>query len=187
MPVPALVPPILLICPIQDRANLEAALTELKRTKITRKGKPLQFLAPIKHHGVELQPIQLQFGLIFGLKGGYALLDNYWIIGTTLNGVKSAINAFTGREVALAHTKMSVPLNRPSHSHIQIQPSLLIPELKRLPPVAALLLSQLIDPKLIRRIMANMSPLEGLGLITAGINFNDDVVDAEIQIILEEK
>ena len=184
---PALVPPMLLICPIQDRANLEAALTELKRTKITRKGKPLRFPTPIKHQGIELQPIQLQFGLIFGLKGGYALLDDYWVIGTTPGGVESAINAFTGQAVALAHTKMPDLLNRPSHSHIQIQPSLLIPELKRLPPVAALLLSQLIDPKLIRRIADNIFPLETLGLITAGINFNDDVVDAEIQIILERK
>ena len=184
---PALVPPMILICPIQDKSNLEVALTELKRTKITRKGKPLRFLAPIKHHGVELQPIQLQFGLIFGLKGGYALLDNYWVIGTTPGGVESAINAFTGQATALAHTKMPDLLNRPSHSHIQIQPSLLIPELKRLPPVAALLLSQLIDPKLIRRITDNIFPLEALGLITAGINFNDDFVDAEIQVILEEK
>ena len=184
---PALVPPILLICPIQDRANLEAALTELKRTKITRKGKPLRFPAPIKHQGIELQPIQLQFGLIFGLKGGYALLDDYWVIGTTLGGVKSAINTFTGGEVALAHTKMSDSLNRPSHSHIQIQPSLLIPELKRLLPLVGLMFSQQTDAKLIRHITNNLSPLEGLGLITAGINFNDDFVDAEIQVILEEK
>ena len=184
---PALVPPMLLIFPIQDRANLEAALTELKRTKITRKGKPLRFLAPIKHQGVELQPIQLQFGLIFNLNGGYALLDNYWVIGTPLNGVESAINAFTGQAVTLVHTKRPDLLNRPSHSYIQIQPNLLIPELKRLPPVAALLLSQLIDPKLTRRITDNIFPLEALGLITAGITFNEDVVDAEIQIILEKK
>ena len=102
---PTLVPPMLLICPIQDRSNLEAALTELKRTKITRKGKPLRFPAPIKHQGVELQPIQLQFGLIFGLKGGYALLDDYWVIGTTPGGVESAINAFTGQAVALGSHK----------------------------------------------------------------------------------
>ena len=78
-------------------------------------------------------------------------------------------------------------LNRPSHSYIRIQPSLLIPELKRLLPIVGLMFSQQIDTKLIQRIMANMSPLEGLGLITASINFNDDFVDAEIQIILEEQ
>ena len=185
--VPALVPSILLICPIQDRANLEADLTKLKRTKIALNGKPLRFPSPIKHQGIELQPIQLQLGLIFGLKGGYALLDDYWVIGTTLGGVKSAINASTGQGVALADTKIPDHLQQPSHSHIRIQPSLLIPELKRLLPIAGLMLSQQIDVKLIQRIMANMSPLEGLGLITASINFNDDSVDAEIQIILEEK
>ena len=185
--VPALVPSILLICPIQDRANLEAALTELKRTKIALNGKPLRFQAPIKYQGIELQPIQLQLGPIFGLKGGYALLDDYWVISTTLGGVKSSINAFTGQQVALAHTKMSAPLNRPSHSHIQIQPNLLIPELKRLLPLVGLMFSQQINAKLIQRIMANMSPLEGLGLITAGIKVNDDFIDTEIQIILEGK
>ena len=194
--VPALVPSVLLICPIRDRTNLEAALTKLKRTEITLNGKPFRFPSPIQHRGVELQPIQLHLGLIFTLKGGYALLNNYWIIGTTLGGVKSAINAFTGGEVALVDTKMpDLPdkigiqsnLNRPSHNYIRIQPSLLIPELKRLLPIAGLMFPQGGDAKLIQRIMANMSPLEGLGLITAGINFNDDFVDAEIQIILEEE
>ena len=185
--VPALVPSILLICPIRDRANLEADLKKLKRTKIVLNGKPLRFQAPIKYQEIELQPIQLQLGPIFGLKGGYTFLDDYWVIGTTLRGVKSAINAFTGQKVALAHTKMSDLLNRPSHSHIQIQPNLLIPELKRLLPIAGLIFSQQIEAKLIQRIMANMSPLEGLGLIAARVNFNDDFVDAEIQIILEEK
>jgi hypothetical protein len=182
---PALVPSILLICPIQDRANLETALTKLKRTKIALNGKPLRFPSPTKHQGVELQPIQLQLGLIFALKGGYALLDDYWVIGTTLGGVKSAINASTGQGVTLAATKTADHLQQPSHSHIRIQPSLLIPELKRMLPIAGLMLSQQIDTKLIQRIMANMSPLEGLGLTTASINFNDDSVDAEIQIILE--
>ena len=185
--VPALVPSILLICPIQDRANLEAALTKLKRTKIALNGRPLRFPSPIKYQGIELQPIQLQLGLIFALKGGYALLNDYWVIGTTLGGVKSAINASNGQETALAHTKIPAHLQHPSHSHIRIQPNLLIPELKRLLPIASLMLPRQIDVKLIQRLMANMSPLEGLGLITAGINFNDDFIDAEVQIILEKE
>ena len=183
--VPALVPSILLICPIQDRPSLEVALTKLKRTKITLNGKPLRFPSPIKYQGVELQPIQLQFGLIFALKGGYALLDNYWVIGTTLSGVKSAINASTGQGTTLADPTIADHLKRPSHTHIRIQPSLLIPELKRLLPIAGLIFSQQVDSKLIRRLTDNISPLESLGLITASINFNDDSVDAEIQINLE--
>ena len=185
--VPALVPSVLLICPIRDRANLEAALTKLKRTKIALNGKPLRFPAPINYQGIKLQPIQLQLGLIFALKGGYALLDDYWVVGTTFGGVKSAINASTGQETALVDTKMLDHLNHPSHSYIRIQPSLLIPELKRLLPLVGLMFSQQIDAKLIRRITDSIFPLEALGLITAGINFNDDVIDAEIQIILEDK
>ena len=183
--VPALVPSILLICPVQDRAGLEAALSKLKRSEIAVNGKPLRFPSPLKHQGVELQPIQLQLGLIFALKGGYALVDNYWVVGTTLGGVQSAINAFTGGEVALASTTTPDHLQHSSHSYIRIQPNLLIPELKRLLPIAGLMFSQQIDTKLIRRITDNLSPLEALGLITAGINFNDDFVETEIQIILE--
>ena len=185
--VPALVPSILLICPIQDRASLEAALTQLKRTKIAVNGKRLRFPAPIKYQGIELQPIQLRVGLIFALKGGYALIDNYWVIGTTLGGVESAINAFTGQEGTLASIKMPDLLNNSNHNHIRIQPSLLIPELKRLLPIAGLIFSQNVDAKLIRRITDNIYPLEALGLITAGINFNDDSVDAELRIALDGK
>lgn len=185
--VPALIPPALLICPIQDRTSLEAALTQLKSAKISINGKPLRFLSPIKHRGIELQPIQLQLGLIFALKGGYALLDNYWVIGTTLSAVKSVINASTGQEPTLANAKMLPSLQSPSHSHIQIQPNLLVPELKHLLPIAGLMFSQQIDVKLIQRITNNMFPLESIGLITAGINFNGAVVDAEIQIILERE
>ena len=87
----------------------------------------------------------------------------------------------------MLHTKIPDHLQLPSHSHIRIQPNLLIPELKRLLPIAGLVFPRQIDTKLIQRIMANMSSLEGLGLITADINFNDDFVDAKIQIILEEK
>ena len=170
--VPALVPSVVLICPIKDQANLEAVLAKLKRTKISINGKPIRFPSPIKHRDIELQPIQLQLGLIFALKGGYALLDNYWIVSTTLGGVKSAINTFTGYEVSLADTQMPAHLNHPSHSHIRIQPSLLMLELKRLLPIAGLILSQQIDTKLIRRITDNMFPLEGLGLITASINLS---------------
>lgn len=183
--VPALVPSILLICPIQDKPSLETALTKLKRTKIAVNGKRLRFPAPIKYQGLELQPIQLRVGLIFALKGGYALIDNYYVIGTTLGGVESAINSFTGQEDTLASTKMPDLLDHPSHNHIRIQPSLLIPELKRLLPIAGLIFSQNVDAKLIRRITDNISPLEALGLITASVNFNDDSVDAEIQITLE--
>ena len=185
--VPALVPSILLICPIQDKPSLETALTQLKRTKIAVNGKRLRFPSPIKYQGIALQPIQLRVGPIFALKGGYALIDNYWVIGTTLGGVESAINAFTGQEGTLASIKMPDLLNHSSHNHIRIQPSLLIPELKRLLPIAGLIFSQNVDAKLIRRITDNIYPLEALGLITAGINFNDDSVDAEIRIALDGK
>ena len=186
---PALVPSMLLICPIQDQAGLEAALTKLRQAEITLNGKPFQFPPPREYQGIEFQPAQLQLGFMFALKGGYAFIDNYWVIGTTLGALKSSINAFTGQDVALSDAMLPDQLGHPSHSHILIRPSGLIPELKRLIPIAGLLASaagQQIDPKLTMRITNNLFPLEALGLITAGINFSDDFAEAQIQIILEE-
>ncbi|MCZ6678457.1 MAG: hypothetical protein O7E52_14560 [Candidatus Poribacteria bacterium] len=186
---PVRTPSILLICPIRDRAGLEAELIQLQQQKITLNDTPLEFLDPQNYQGISFQPVQLRLGFLLSLKGGYALLDDYWVIGTTVSALKSAIGAFAQRETALADTVLPAQLERPSDRHLLIQPNLFIPELKRLIPIAGLIASASgvqIDPKLITRITNNLFPLEALGMITAGVNFDGEFVDAEIQIVLEE-
>ncbi len=183
---PVLIPPMLLICPIKNRAGLEADLTQLKQIKISLNGNPLQFHASQDYQGIELQPVQLRFGFLLSLKGGYALVDNYWIISTTLGGLKSAVDAFANWETALTGMPLPFQLESPGHTHILIQPSRFIPELKRFIPLIAAASGQKIDPELTRHIVNNLFPLEALGTITANIQVEGNFVDAEIHIVLEE-
>ena len=70
-----------------------------------------------------------------------------------------------------------------------IQPELFVPELKRLLPLATVLLSlsgQQLDATLTQRITENLFPLEFLGPITAEMDLREDGVDAEIRIVLEK-
>ena len=126
---------------------------------------------------------------MLSIKGGYARLDKYWVVGTTLGGLKSAIDAFADRESALADTEPPAQLEGPSDGYILIQPNRFIPELKRLIPIIGLIASasgQKIDAALTRRVVNNLFPLAALGPITAGINSDSDFVDVEIRIVLEE-
>lgn len=193
---PMVMPSLLLIFPITDGTGLEAALMKLKQEPILINGTPLQFLEPQDYHGTALQLAQLRLGFLLSLKGGYAIVDNYWVVGTTVTGLKSAINAFGGRETALAGTTLPAQFNqlspvslRPGGSHLLLQPNRFVPELKRFLPILGLLASasgQKIDPKLTTRVMNNLFPLESLGPITADIDWEGEFVNAEIQIVLEQ-
>jgi hypothetical protein len=186
---PMAMPSLLLIFPIAERAGLEAELMKLKQETFLINGKPMKFLAPQDYQGTELQPVQIPIGFIFSLTGGYAIVDNDWVVSTTISGLKSTIDALGGRETALAGVPFPVPLDQPSSIYIAIQPNRLVPELKRLLPMGGLIataLGQKINPQLITRIMNNLFPLESLGPITADIDFDGGGVNGEIQIVLEK-
>ena len=185
---PTPIPAALLILTISDRSNFAADLTKLRNGKITIDGKPLQFLKPQDYLGTEIYPVQLRFGFLFAVTGGCAIVDKYWIISSTVDGLKTAIDAFAGRETALSETGFSASTNRPGESHIYIQPNRFIPQLKRLAPILGLIGSisgQGVDSALITRITKNLFPLESLGAITAEIDSDGAIVDAQIRIVLE--
>ncbi len=185
---PTPIPTALLILTISDRPNFAADLTKLRNGKTTIDGMPLQFLKPQDYHGTEIYPVQLRFGFLFAITGGCAMVDNYWIISSTLDGLKTAIDAFSGRERALSETEFPDSTNRRGESHIYIQPNRFIPQLKRLTPILGLIASALgqgIDSALITRIAKNLFPLESLGAITAVIDSDGAIVDAQFRIVLE--
>ncbi len=185
---PMVMPSLLLIFPITDGAGLEAELMKLKQEQILINGTPLQFLEPQDYNGTALQLAQLRLGFLLSLKGGYAIVDNYWMVGTTVAGLKSAIDTFGGRETALAGTTLPAQFNQSGGSHLLLQPNRFVPELKRFLPILGLLASasgQKFDPKLTTRVMNNLFPLGSLGPITADIDWEGEFVNAEIQIVLE--
>ena len=183
-----MIPSILLILPIKDRAGLAAELMKLKDEQILIDGKPLQFLKPQDYHGTELHPAQLRFGFLFSLKGGYTIIDNYWIISSTIAGLQSSIDAFTEQEAALSERRFPASFHQAHESYVFIRPTHLIPQLEHLMPIVGLIgaaSGQQIHPEAITRITNNLFPLEALEAITAGIDIDRGMVDAEIQIVLE--
>lgn len=182
----SVVPTLVLLAHAKAPDPLKVVLEIVTQGKISIAGKPLAYLNPQDYRDVKIQPIQLRLNFLMAVTGGYAIVDDYFVLSTTLAGLKSVIDTTTGNAPTLTDIPFSVDT-----SSIQtfIQPDLFIPELKRFLPVATVLLSlsgQKLDPTLNRRITENLFPLEYLGPISAEMNFSEDGVDTEIQIVLEK-
>ena len=165
---------------------LKAVLDIVKQGKISIAGKPLEFLEAQDYNGVTVQPVQLRLNFLLAVTGGYAIVDDYFVLSTTLAGLKSVIDATTGKTPALPDIAFSTDANG---AQVFAQPDLLVPELKRFLPLASVLASlsgHELDAKLTRRITENLFPLESLGPISAEMNFGEQAVDAEVRIVLEK-
>ena len=185
---PTAIPPTLLILTISDDSNFRADFAKLRNGKVAVFGKPLKFLNPQDYHGTEIYPVQLRFGFLFAVTGGCAIVDNYWIISSTLDGLKAAIDASEGRTTALSETGFLTSTHQSVESQIFIQPNRFIPQLKRLTPILGVIAAtsgQGAGSALITRITNNLFPLEALGAITAEIDFDGAAADAQIRIVLE--
>ena len=134
-----------------------------------------------------MQPIQLRLNFLLAVTGGYAIVEDYFVLSTTLTGLKSVIDTTTGN--APISTDISFSPDTRGMPQAFIQPALFVPELKRLLPLATVLLSlsgQQLDATVTQRITENLFPLESLGPITAKMDFGEHGVDAEIRIVLEQ-
>ena len=180
------VPSLVLIAHTQAPEALKGVLDIVKQGKISVAGKPLKFLEPQDYSGVTIQPVQLRLNFLLAVAGGYAIVDDYFVLGTTTAGLKAVIDATIGKTPTLPDVTFSTDANG---AQVFIQPELLVPELKRFLPLVSVLASltgQELDATLTQRITENLSPLESLGPITAEIDFGEQGVDAEVRIVLEK-
>lgn len=180
------VPSLVLLVPTKAPDALKAVLDIVKQGKISIAGKPLKFLEPQDYNGVAVHPLQLRLNFLLAVAGGYAIVDDYFVLSTTLTGLKSVIDTRTGKTPALKNITFSTGTNG---VQVFIQPELLVPELKRFLPLVTVLASltgQELDASLTRHITENLFPLEALGPITAEVNFGERNVDAEVRIVLEK-
>ena len=180
------VPSLVLIAHAKMPEALKSVLDIVKQGNISIAGKPLNFLEPQDYNGISVQPIQLRFNFLLAATGGYAIVNDAFVFSTTVSGLKSVIDAATGKTSTLSDTAFSTDANG---AELFAQPELLVPELKRFLPLATILLSlfgQELDATLTRRITENLFPLESLGPISAEINFSEGRVDAEVRIVLEK-
>lgn len=178
-------PSVIVAIPITNRKGLEADLTGLQSHRIVVNGKQLRFSKSQTYRGVTFQPVQLPLGFLFSLKGAYAFTNDYWVISTTVLGLKSVIDTSTGKISTLAQIEFPEPLNQPRDSHLLVQPDLLISELRGLMPVLGLIapiLGSTLDLRLMRQIVANSSPLESLGPLSVGVNFDDGGMNVDVQV-----
>ncbi len=182
----AVVPSLVLLVHTKAPDALKAVLDIVKQGKISIAGKPLKFLEPQDYNGVAVHPVQLRLNFLLAVAGGYAIVDDYFVLSTTLSGLKSVIDTRTGKTPALRNITFSTDTNG---VQVFIQPELLVPELKRFLPLVTVLASltgQELDASLTRRITENLFPLESLGPITAEVNLGEQRVDAEVRIVLEK-
>lgn len=180
------VPSLVLIAHTQAPEALKGVLDIVKQGKISVAGKPLKFLEPQDYSGVTIQPVQLRLNFLLAVAGGYAIVDDYFVLGTTTAGLKAVIDAVIGKTPTLRDVTFSTDANG---AQVFIQPELLVPELKRFLPLVTVLASltgQEWDATLTQRITENLSPLESLGPITAEVDFGEQHVDTEVRIVLEK-
>ncbi len=180
------VPSLVLIVHSKAPEALKGVLDIVKQGKISVAGTPLKFLEPQDYSGITVQPVQLRLNFLLAVAGGYAIVNDHFVFSTTLTGLKSVIDAATGKTPTLSDTAFSTDANG---AELFAQPELLVPELKRFLPLATVLLSlfgQELDATLTRRITENLFPLESLGPISAEMNFSEGRVDAEVRIVLEK-
>ena len=180
------VPSLVLLMHAKMPEALKSVLDIVKQGKISIAGKPLNFLEPQDYNGVSVQPVQLRLNFLLAATGGYAIVNDAFVFSTTVSGLKSVIDAATGKTSTLSDTAFSTDANG---AELFAQPELLVPELKRFLPLATILLSlfgQELDATLTRRITENLFPLESLGPISAEMNFSEGRVDAEVRIVLEK-
>ena len=107
------------------------------------------------------------------MTGGYAIVNDQFVFSTTIAGLKSVIDAVTGKTPTLPDTAFSTDTKG---AELFAQPELLVPELKRFLPLTTLLFSlsgQELDATLTQRIIENLFPLEFLGPISAEMNFSE--------------
>ena len=179
----AVVPSLVLLARTKAPDALKAVLDIVKQGKISVAGKPLKFLELQDYNGIMVQPVQLRLNFLLAVAGGYAIVDDYFVLSTTLTGLKSVIDTCTGKTPVSRHIRFSTDTKG---VQVFIQPELLVPALKRFLPLVRVLAGQALDASLTRRITENLFPLEYLGPITAEVDFGEQNVDAEVRIVLEK-
>lgn len=179
-------PSVIISMPIKDRTVFDQRISSLPETNLMISGNKLEFLNTQEYNGITIQPVKLRLNFLISLIGGYAVINDDFIFSTTLNGMKEIIDTRIGNKPELSDIPLS--LNEDVISGY-IQPHLLIPEVRRLLPIASLLMSlsgQKIDIRLMQQIKDNLFPLESLGPITVGVNYDVSGVNANIQIDLDK-
>lgn len=177
-------PSLILQVPVKETGTFATDLDMLKTMNITVSGLPLEFLETQEYKGIAVQPVRVRLNFLLALTGAYATVGDDFIFSTTLTGIKSVLDTFSGDTAELSAVKFS---NDSLQTYIQ--PNLLVPEITRFIPIATMIASlsgYKLDAVLMRRLKDNLFPLASLGPITADVHVGEQGVFSDVRIVLEK-
>ncbi len=177
-------PSLILRVPVREIDTFVTDLDMLKNMKITVSGLPLEFLETQDYKGVTVQPVRIRLNFLLALTGAYAAVGEDFIFSTTLTGIKSVLDTYSGDTPELSDVAFSE-----DSLQTYIQPNYLVPEITRFIPIATMIASlsgYKLDAVLMRRLKDNLFPLESLGPITADVHVDENGVSSDVRIVFEK-
>ena len=100
-------PSLILRVPIKEMDSLVTDLDMLKNMKITVSGLPLEFLDTQDYNGITVQPVRVRLNFLLALTGAYAVVGDDFIFSTTLTGMKSVLDTYSGDAPELSNVAFS--------------------------------------------------------------------------------
>ncbi len=177
-------PSLILRVPIKEADTFVTDLDMLKSMKIAVSGLPLEFLETQNYKGITVQPVRIRLNFLLALTGAYATVGEDFIFSTTLTGIKSVLDTYSGDTPELSDVTFSE-----DRLQTYIQPNYLVPEITRFIPIATMIASlsgYKLDAVLMRRLKDNLFPLESLGPITADVHVDENGVSSDVRIVFEK-
>ena len=177
-------PSLILRVPVKEVDTFVTDLAMLKNMKIAVSGLPLEFLETQDYKGITVQPVRIRLNFLLALTGAYASVGEDFIFSTTLTGIKSVLDTYSGDTPELSDVAFSE-----DSLQTYIQPNYLVPEITRFIPIATMIASlsgYKLDAVLMRRLKDNLFPLESLGPITADVHVDENGVSSDVRIVFEK-
>ena len=138
------------------------------------------------HNDVRIHKAELPLGFIFAVRGGYAIIGEYLVIGTTLSILQQIIDTTLGQQKSLNPADYQVSVNSEDTGYLFIQPPKLIPELRRIASFYAVLAGiskDLQSSRIASHISPNLFPFGALGNIGARLNIRENRGTLEVTIL----
>jgi len=191
-----LIPAMAFLIPITDAPTVTslAPYTEVKKrllelgNSIRISGKKLQFTGHKIYNGVNINLAELPLGFMISVKGGYAIIDGYLVVGTTIPIIQKIIDTASGQQKPLNPMDYQLYLRKESTGYLFIHPPTLVPELQRIASFYALIAGiskERQASQIASQISKNLYPLSSLGGISANFDFHESQGTAEITILSE--
>jgi hypothetical protein len=184
-----LIPAMALFIPITGASAVEERLLKLRPT-IRIGGKKLNFKEPKVYHGVKINVVELPLGFMFAVKGGYAIIDGYLIVGTTIPVIQKLIDTASGQQKPLDPRNHQLHLNSQNTGCLFIHPPSLVPELQQIASFYALMARISQDQQASQigsHISKNLYPLSALRGISVNFDVHENQGTAEIMIVSESR